>query len=522
MKRTLEPVCSQHTPGPPLAEREIVHVVRHAPQQLTKPVRALPDFLSFIEPELETGPVLKKVKVPEVLSELSNSFKQLVFKPPPQKETTTRCERSGVHFLGQNTLRQYQLAILEWMNPRPGGLVCARMGLGKTLIGETFCIQHGPGCLVVVPGPLVDQWLQDAKKMFGNTISIALFSNQTAEELRALQITLVTYDALVSKTATVLFSVSWNAILADECQRFCNPNTRISKLMNKLKGQRKFGLSGTPIKNELKDLRSLLEWCLGKPAVIEMDSFSDHVYALEYSNAGMSLPDMEEVDIELDMPARTRALYDLVKKSSMPEICKGTVLRQLGVAPILAKKTLVKYCKELAQEAWLSDMAGEAGTGSPKMQALQREMLDSVEQKDQLLVICSFAQALKLAQNLVPQEVKVCVLCSETTDTARKEAIRAFKKGRIQILMMTFTLGAEGHNFQNCRRAVMIDRWWTDSSGQQAEGRIWRLGQLRNVSCKWLVMRNSSDQHVLEIVQDKHMQLEEVLAQSQKQNNSNQ
>lgn len=59
----------------------------------------------------------------------------------------------------------------------------------------------------------------------------------------------------------LLFRMTWHRILADESHRFANPKTKLFFAMTLLKSLRKSCLTGTPIRNDHKDMWAQLRFC---------------------------------------------------------------------------------------------------------------------------------------------------------------------------------------------------------------------------------------------------------------------
>ena len=60
-------------------------------------------------------------------------------------------------------------------------------------------------------------------------------------------------------------------------------------------------------------------------------------------------------------------------------------------------------------------------------------------------------------------------------------------------------------NFQFANRVISLDLWWNHAVEQQAFGRVYRVGQLKETFFTRIVIRNSVDQRLL------HMQVRKLL-----------
>lgn len=67
-------------------------------------------------------------------------------------------------------------------------------------------------------------------------------------------------------------------------------------------------------------------------------------------------------------------------------------------------------------------------------------------------------------------------------DTQKEEAIRAFERGEIRVMVTKPRIGAWGLNLQNCHRMVFIGAMNSFEGWYQAIRRCWRFGQLHRVT----------------------------------------
>jgi SNF2 family DNA or RNA helicase len=477
-------------------------------------------------------------------------------KSDAQAEHSEICRSTGLRLKTGRSLRPYQVEIIFWIQRMAGGLVCAEMGLGKTAIGlcalSYLCLRYwqqktGAGLgLAIVPSDLLcASWLKEASQLFPDTldpvvfISYADWAKVRHQPQTKPTVVIATYDTLtaivdVARQALkkeaedeslsledllkpTIFGQKFDLICADESHRVANPKTFDYKALLRLQGAKRFGFSGTPLTNSMDDVRAQLSWCLGIGPVTRLSdkALRDYLFVLKNEEAGVALPPKAEKIVSLDMPPETRALYNAVKASkNILPIVKGTLQRQICIAPCIALENLKKYgLLGQSNQNWLSDLQLSAGLGAPKMVALRQ----TVEEKclrngAQLLVISSFATALALALKTVPKTLKAELIDGEVPIKERREIVQAFKRGQIRVLFMTYGLGGEGHNFQNCSTVALIDRWWTESSKSQAESRAFRSGQTQNVEIIQYEMRDSIDQHVAGVAKGKGNQLKNLFA----------
>lgn len=523
---------------PTRVERTLVHARRSCATKSDFSARELRLLAAKLapseEPPLLPQPLLKRarrVQVESGLSDLASSL-QTSLRIQQDEPAPVVCPLTQVKLRPGRPVRPYQAEIVFWSERLRGGIICADMGLGKTAIAllalareldpDIFtrpdAVPSRP-CLVVASSEeTIVEWTNELK----NFPTLAHACYELDKPCPEHGLVLTTYDALATRwervklehtnpddpdelqslLASTIFGVQFGSAFIDECQKIANEKTRWHKALRKIKAERKFGLSGTPLSNGVDDVRAQLKFCLGAPAVAQLrdSQLKDYIFVLDYQQAGVAMPDKTVTLRSLEMDAETRSLYARVEASGLRKIVRMTILRQVCIAASVARDVLEKYELVGSARAWLDDPNSSAGLASPKFLVLA-EILQSVcvEKQRQLLVFSTSAKALSLALQLVPRGVSSELICDLVPAKERKQIVKQFKQGRVRVLFLTYKLGSEGLNFQNCSDELTLDDWWTDSSRSQAHARTFRSGQEHDVHITRLHLRDSIDEHVAEV-----------------------
>lgn len=514
MKRTLDEAATNarsqaETPSTEqILGRMLAKARRHAELQATqpeprqaRPPSVVTDVFSVTEVPREAKRQRHREKVDDTNVELLAAALRRMPLPSQEVDKAERCALTGLDFYGGRRWRPYQLRLLSWMERMPGGLICAKMGLGKTLVGIARCLRSKGPCLIIATSEHAAKtvWAEEAKRTFN--VHLDLFDCETRPELEAKHILMTTYDTIAAgpkarRNPAALFAVTWEVIVADESHKISNPKTRWARAAMNLKARAKFGLSGTPAPNRLRDARTQLTFMLGQTVLDTLSDMqlSDYIFAIDYKAAHVAMPEKHVHVVKLEFKPQTRRLYEKVQGAAILPIIRMTLARQVCVAPYVAAAALEKYnlC-----EPWVLDREGEAGLGSSKLLKLKELILDiCVARQTQLLVVCTFAKVLRLAKKLAPPDLTVGLLCDSTPQAEREQLIRDFKGGQIALFLMTYKLGAECHNFQNCKFEVLLDLWWTEAATMQAEARTYRSGQTADVTITRLTIPDTIDDYV--------------------------
>jgi SNF2 family DNA or RNA helicase len=272
----------------------------------------------------------------------------------------------GVPLLPEFTLFEYQVAALDWMrrcendingNGIKGGIICMKMGMGKTLTALTHILTSPKGqfpSLVVVSKTVMLEWMNQGSNKFFDMESPSkpniLFLHRdyigdkklnalTRSEILTYDIVITSYDLLISVNRSrcfygalvqyasptsekpigislqkmsrcdhpeltgseVLYGTPWHRVICDESQRFANPSTVLFKCVMALYGNYKWCLSGTPIRNYETDIWSQLRFCgySGVEKASDWVKKGREIFALENLSKHLYTMTYEEANIKL-------------------------------------------------------------------------------------------------------------------------------------------------------------------------------------------------------------------------------
>ena len=183
------------------------------------------------------------------------------------------------------SLYKHQQEGVAWMLKREqssvfkGGLLCDEPGMGKTIqVGATMCQNPQRNNLLILPNAVIRQWVDTLTKMIPDVNIYTHHGNTKIKDTSILQkgsmnIVIIT---IAGVTKMSLFKhIIWDRIIMDECHYIKNKSSSRSIHSKKLNGKIKWGLTGTPVQNSIKDLISLVmfikpdKWDLGAFPIIK-------------------------------------------------------------------------------------------------------------------------------------------------------------------------------------------------------------------------------------------------------------
>ena len=194
-----------------------------------------------------------------------------------------------------NRLLPYQRDGVRWLwqlhCAGQGGILGDEMGLGKTCqtviyLGGSLEAGHAKHILVVAPVSVLSVWCREFDKFCPNLsvmqageggqtkprrVRPLLFhGSSVAERERNLSAVvsrggvLITSYGLASSAKSLgkLCRVEWDYIVCDEGHKLKNPNIQTSKGMRQLRARHRLLLTGTPLQNNLQELRALYDFAV--------------------------------------------------------------------------------------------------------------------------------------------------------------------------------------------------------------------------------------------------------------------
>jgi SNF2 family DNA or RNA helicase len=430
--------------------------------------------------------------------------------------------------LQRTNLHQYQLELIERAKSCPNLGLFLPPGLGKTTTTLTIISEQFAGKTLIIAPKRVAETVWDTEvqkwahlshlrvsKMIGSSTQRMAGLNADAD---IYLINLENVAWLCGLSDKLVFT----NLVIDESSRFKDPSTKRFKALKKhLKGfQRRLILTGTPTPQGMADLwsqvgildlgqrletsltrfrdkymqpdqvnrhtRVVYSWKLtsGSDKVIN-DKISDICLSLKAEDY-LQLPTLSNVHHSIAFDPQVRKKYDELRKDMVVEVKKERITAPTAAA--LANKLLQFTSGAVYNEE------GEA----QEVHRAKLERLESImeESSSPALVFYHFKHSLQRLRLQFPEAV---VLDDDN--------IEAWRRGEIRMLLAHPQSGGIGLNLQcnvgETAQTVWFDLPWSSENYIQANARIYRQGQEKPVIIHHLVMSNSIDEHVVNVLDGK-------------------
>ena len=435
---------------------------------------------------------------------------------------------SPVSFVGE--LRPYQKAGFDWMqflnDYNFGGCLADDMGLGKTV--QTLALLQSQkekgvtnATLLVMPTSLVYNWQIEANKF---TPELKVFVYQGTNRVKDVSQfegydLVVTSYGIVRRDIEELQEYYFNYVILDESQAIKNPNSNISKAVQKLNSRYRLILTGTPLENSTMDLWSQMNFI--NPGLLGQKSFfkkhyqnpiekqgneetTQRLFSLikpfilrrHKSQVAKELPEKFENLHYCSMSDAQQEEYEEVKNQYRSKILNHIEEHGVGKSQMVLLQGLTQL-RQIANHPRLVDKDYKAGSG--KLDEMLRMMDNALAEGHKILIFSQFVKHLTIVrENLDAEKVNYCYLDGATKD--RQGEVEKFQNDdSIKVFLISLKAGGLGLNLTAADYVFLLDPWWNPAVEMQAVDRAHRIGQERKVFIYKFITRNTVEEKILDL-----------------------
>ncbi|HSO10553.1 MAG TPA: DEAD/DEAH box helicase [Desulfoprunum sp.] len=429
----------------------------------------------------------------------------------------------------QAELRDYQKEGFYWLARLAqwgvGGCLADDMGLGKTLQALAIILRFaadGPS-LVVAPTSVSTNWLSEVTR-FTPTLQIRTLStkdrNGVIGDLGPFDLVITTYTML-QQEMDLLAAVPWQTIILDEAQAIKNAATKRSKAAMSLQGRFKLITTGTPIENHLGELWNLFHFI--NPGLLgSVNSFNDRfaipIERYQDRDARLKLkklirpfilrriksevldelPARTEITLEVEMSEYETHFYEALRQNAI-DILENNKDKKKRHLQIL---TEIMRLRQACCSPRLLDP--HSRITSSKLKVFTEIVEELIDSRHKVLVFSQFIGHLRLIREFLDkQKISYQYLDGSTSTRLRKERVEAFQAGEGDLFLISLKAGGLGLNLTAADYVIHMDPWWNPAIEDQASDRAHRIGQTRPVTIYRLVCKNSIEEKIVRLHQEK-------------------
>lgn len=404
-------------------------------------------------------------------------------------------------------------------------------GLGKSMQSiATINLANAFPCLVICPASLKINWEREWNKFTDKKAMVLSDSVRDSWpffwQTGLNQVFIVNYESLkkyfihrVKKSARftlrdVEFKNTINlfkSVIIDESHRVKSSATQQSKFTKGICAGKEWiiQLTGTPVVNKPKDLVAQLS-ILGR-----MDDFGGYKnFVQRYCSGPNEASNLKELNYKLwdtSMFRREKkaVLKDLPDKTRQTLICEITNRKEYQDAEDDLINYLIKY-KDATDEKIQKALRGEVMvrisilrqiSAKGKLKEVIEFVEDFREQGQKIVLFCSLHEIVDGLKKAFPSAVSVT---GRENQAEKQAAIDSFQNNpKTDIIICSIRAAGVGLTLTAASNVAFIEFPWTYADCVQCEDRCHRIGQKDSVTCYYFLGKNTIDEKVYQIIQDK-------------------
>ena len=425
------------------------------------------------------------------------------------------------------TLRPYQLDGVKYLlslhDYSFGGILADEMGLGKTVeaISYLSALKEEMPILIIAPKAVLYNWESEIHK-FSSLPCVVIDASKEAREktIKGIKknkkvLYCVSYDTF-KRDEELFSSIEFSTLILDEAQSIKNSLSRRHQALLSLKAKNKIALTGTPLENSPFDLWSIFNILM--PGYLGGEKeFTEFLKEEDFSKrlAALLKPFMlrrRKVDVLKDLPSKSES--NILISSSESE--RMLYLAYLEKARALQGDNKISILASLTRLRQLCvDPASFLENAEPSTKLLYaRELIkETIASGHKAIVFSSFKTALLDLEELLNEEdIATGIITGDTSGKDRLSLAESFNaKDDIKILLVSLKAGGVGLNLIGADTVIHLDPWWNPQVENQASDRVHRIGQTKPVSILRLVMKDTIEEKVISLQQEKKDLYDEIV-----------
>lgn len=418
------------------------------------------------------------------------------------------------------------------------------MGLGKTLQAITanevmrkyFRISK---TVIVCPTSLKYQWKNEIIKFTGNT-KICVVEGHLLNRMKQYaeqehEYFIVSYN-VAGNDYEYLNELGADLLILDEAQRIKNWRSKISAKIKRIKTPYAFVLTGTPVENNIEELYSLMQ--IVNPYLLgSLHHFlQKHQLTDEHTGKVTGYRDLNQIGQLLSSVMLRRTKKQVLKELParmdknllVPMTEEQMQMHQEGadtVAKLVHKWRRMGFLSEEDRQRLLNNLnimrmvcdstyiLDQSTNYQTKLDEVQNILEEIIAMEGEKVVVFSQWERMTrlVAQMLEAQDIGFKYLHGGVASKNREELFTVFNNDPECRVFLSTDAGGVGLNLQAAAYIINLDIPWNPAILEQRVGRIYRLGQKKNVSVINLVAKGTIEERMLDVLQFKRSVAEGIL-----------
>jgi len=390
--------------------------------------------------------------------------------------------------------------------------------------------------LVVCPTTVLSHWQQKLAQ-HAPDLGVIIYHGGERDLVQALQehqVLLTSYGVL-RLDIEALKQISFSLAVFDETQQIKNPETLAFQAAQEIKACLRIGLTGTPIENNLTDLRALLDLVvpdyLGSDAEFKKQ-YVDPIQEEQNENRRRELRRLVapfilrrlKKTVLLELPEKIEDVRLCRLSDDQVKFYRDAVASRSGdlLLALKQEQTPVPYIHIFALLNLLKQICDHPAlpAGKPedyeqfesgKWELFKELLLESLGSGQKVVVYSQYLNMIRIiGQYLESLKIGHVVLTGQSRE--RGAIVSRFSDDPdCRVFVGSLKAGGVGIDLVAASVVIHYDRWWNAAREDQATDRVHRIGQNRGVQVFKLVTEGTLEEKIAAIISRKKKLADSIL-----------
>lgn len=452
-------------------------------------------------------------------------------------------------------LRPYQQIGLEWLwklyNYNLSGILCDDMGLGKTLQAmalmasikshkekkQSSKYSTKKKFLIVCPTSVTYHW-QDKLREFYPQLKILTYYglNRSLQRFQQQFDVLLTSYGILRIDQKLISKFNYTLAIFDEVQVAKNHRSLTYTALEHIPSRMKLGLTGTPIENNLRELKAIMDLIIPSYLPkeeqyrdffinpIERDKDENKIKILKKMIEPFILRRKKE-DVLKELPKKTEQVAHCELSSEQAKLynfflnqTKEALLAELQdnskPIPYIHIFALLNKLKQVCNHPKSIDPQKYSNSTSGKWELFIELLQEARDSGQKVVVFSQYLNMLDIIEEyLTENQIKFASVRGSTKN--RKEELNRFQTDpTCEVFVGSLKAVGLGVDLTAASVVIHYDRWWNAARENQATDRVHRIGQQRGVQVFKMVTLNTLEEKIAQIISAKGKLMEEIVSSS--------
>jgi hypothetical protein len=450
----------------------------------------------------------------------------------------------------QCELRPYQRFGVEWLwflfQHQLSGLLCDDMGVGKThqAMGLMDAIDISvrregkrPQFLVICPTSLVYHWHDKLLRFLPNfKVKIYVKTQRSLDDFPGDYDLFLTTYGIWRNESQKLKKYHFDVVFFDELQLAKNHISQIHAALLQVQADVRIGLTGTPIENQLRELKAVFDLVL--PGYMPKDAdfreffvrpierrenperrklLSRYVrpFILRRRKVDVlpDLPEKTEEMVVVELLGEQKNLYRYVASHQAQPLIQQLKDENMPI-PYMHIFALISSLKQICNHpaTYLKDVSNFGRYESGKWEAFIELLEEAMESQQKVVVFSQYLGMLDIIEAHLKKAGIGYAQIRGQTKSRGDEVGRFHSDPECKVFLGSLQAAGLGIDLTAASIVIHYDRWWNAARENQATDRVHRFGQMRGVQVFKLVTKGSIEDKIDLMITKKASLLEDVIA----------